>query len=205
MSCAASIASNRNGKRNRAAREQALLASASKLFASRGFEATTTKEIAAAAGCAEGLIHRYFKGKAGLLMAIIECRVSKEVTDLTDNLRLNSTLADEIRHLVDFEVERMWEDREFLRVIIPRALVDPAFGELVARTGPLQRARAIADRLKKFKPAARLRKRELEALAHFVGVAGFMFGFMRPVVLGHDRRAAREMAEVLAAMVARGV
>jgi AcrR family transcriptional regulator len=57
-------------KRNRVVRERALLAAASKLFASRGYEATTTREIAARAGCAEGLIHRYFKSKAGLLLAI---------------------------------------------------------------------------------------------------------------------------------------
>jgi len=55
--------------RNRAAREAALITAAGKLFASRGYEATTTREIAACADCAEGLIHRYFKGKSGLLLA----------------------------------------------------------------------------------------------------------------------------------------
>ncbi len=198
-------ANGSNGKRNRAAREHALMAAASKLFASHGFEATTTKQIAAAAGCAEGLIHRYFKGKAGLLMAIVQSRVSREVTDISENLRLHANLRDEIQQLVEFEVERMWEDREFLRVIIPRALLDPSFGELFAKTGPLQRARAIAERLRRCKSSDRLRKHELEALAHFVGVTGFMFGFMRPVVLGHDRRAAREMAGALADIIGRAV
>jgi AcrR family transcriptional regulator len=205
VASAASRLTGKNGRRNRTAREQALIAAASKLFASRGFEATTTKQIAAAAGCAEGLIHRYFNGKAGLLMAIIQARVTKEVAEISENLRVNPTLAEEIRQLVNFEVDHMWEDREFLRVIIPRALVDASFGELVAKTGPLQRAKVIAERLKKFKSAARLPKHELEALANFVGVTGFMFGFMRPVVLGHDRHAAREMAEALASIVARGV
>ena len=46
---------------------------------------------------------------------------------------------------------------------------------------------------------------ELWSLAHFVGVTGFMFGFMRPVVLGHDRRAAREMAGALADIIGRAV
>jgi len=195
----------RNGKRNRAAREQALLAAASKLFASHGYEATTTKQIAAAAHCAEGLIHRYFHGKAGLLMAIIQARVSCEVSDLSENLRLHSNLGDEVRQLVEFEVDRMWEDRDFLRVIIPRALLDPAFGALFAEAGPLQRARAISDRLRKCKSSDALRKHELEALAHFIGIAGFMFGFMRPVVLGHDRRAARQMAAEIAGLIARAV
>jgi AcrR family transcriptional regulator len=65
--------------RDRVAKKQALIQAALGLFASKGYEVTTTREIAAAAGCAEGLIHRYFKGKAGLLTAMIENRISKEV------------------------------------------------------------------------------------------------------------------------------
>src|SRR5215475_5391787 len=105
--------------RNRAAREHALIAAARRLFANRGFEATTTREIAAEAGCAEGLIHRYFQGKAGLLLAIVESRASQEVHDLTHKLKSAPTLQQEVRQLVDFELSRMWEDREFFRVIIP--------------------------------------------------------------------------------------
>ena len=62
--------------RDRAGKKQALIVAALKLFASKGFDATTTREIAASAGCAEGLIHRYFNGKAGLLPALMEYRVS---------------------------------------------------------------------------------------------------------------------------------
>jgi len=58
--------------RDRAGKQQALIVAALKLFASKGYDATTTREIAACAGCAEGLIHRYFSGKAGLLPALME-------------------------------------------------------------------------------------------------------------------------------------
>src|SRR5438874_3882532 len=106
--------------RNRAAREAGLIAAACKLFARRGYERTTTREIAARAGCAEGLIHRYFNGKAGLLLAIIHSRVSQEVAELGDKLPLPERLEDEILQLVNWELDRMWEDRDFLSVIIPR-------------------------------------------------------------------------------------
>ena len=58
--------------RDRAGKKQALIDAALKLFASKGYDATTTREIAACAGCAEGLIHRYFSSKAGLLPALME-------------------------------------------------------------------------------------------------------------------------------------
>lgn len=194
-----------SGKRDRAARESALITAASKLFASRGFEATTTREIAAQAGCAEGLIHRYFQGKAGLLLAIVESRACQEVQDLTHKLKAAPTLQQEVRQLVDFELSRMWEDREFFRVIIPRLFVDPGFADRISRIGPLQRARLIRERLRKYKACRNLSKAELDALAHFVGVIGFMFGFMRPVTLGHDRVRARRMAETMAALIVRAL
>src|SRR5437588_6206998 len=111
-------------KRNRTAREEALVAAASKLFASRGYVSSTTREIAAAAGCAEGLIHRYFGGKAGLLSALIEERAFEEVVDLDEELRPASRLEDEFAQIVDWEIDRIWQDREVLKVLIPRSLVD---------------------------------------------------------------------------------
>ncbi len=154
-------------KRNRTARERALLLAASKLFASRGYEATTTREIAARAGCAEGLIHRYFANKAGLLLAIIKCQVSQEVLDLNARLPLAPSVGAEIIQLVDWEVERMWRDREFLRVVIPRALLDPGLGQLFTRIGPLERTKAFDERLRKFKECRALPDQEIDASGAF--------------------------------------
>lgn len=77
---------NSGRKRDRAAKQRALTRSALKLFASKGYESTTTREIAATAGCAEGLIHRYFGSKAGLLPALMKYRISQEVADLAEHL-----------------------------------------------------------------------------------------------------------------------
>lgn len=187
--------------RNRGAREQALISAATRLFASRGYDATTTREIAAEAGCAEGLIHRYFEGKEGLLLAIIRSRTSREFVDMNQRLRLAGNLKQEIVQLVEFELERMWEEREFLRVLIPRALLDSSLGRVLSRIGPAQRARTIIERLKALCSGKTISDAELEAIANFIGVVGFMFGFMRPVVLGDDRMRSKEMALSMARML----
>jgi AcrR family transcriptional regulator len=187
--------------RNRATREGALLSAAGRLFASRGYESTTTREIAAEAGCAEGLIHRYFQGKAGLLLALIQSRMSQEVADLNERLPLALTLEDEILHLVEFELERMWTERDFFRVLIPRAILDPALGPIMRRLGPTRRAKAIAERLRSFPEAQLLSDEQIEALADSVGLLGFMFGFMRPVVLGDDRRRTSDIARTMARLL----
>ncbi len=192
-------------RRDRAAKERALILAATKLFAAQGYEVTTTREIAASAGCAEGLIHRYFSGKEGLLLGIIRERVSREVVDLNAQVPLAESFNSEFLQLVEWELERMWEDRDFLRVIIPRALLDPEVGKILSRVGTSRHADAIVERLTCFRECKSLSVEELSALARFVGLLGFGFGFLRPVALGQNRDGATNMAHQIAKLVLRGI
>lgn len=53
---------------NKAATRAAILEAARRLFADQGFEGTSVREIAAAAGVTERTFYRYFEGKEGLLL-----------------------------------------------------------------------------------------------------------------------------------------
>jgi AcrR family transcriptional regulator len=197
------LSSNGNGirshrTRDRAAKKEALLQAALGLFASKGYEATTTREIAASAGCAEGLIHRYFQGKPGLLAAMLEHRPVKEVLDSGRQPRRAHDLQVEFLRLVDREVERIWESRDFLRVVIPRAIVDPSLGSVMNEALISGRAQAIVERLQHYESCFTLPQGALEVLAQTVGMLGFVFGFVRPVLLGHDRSHAKKMAAAVA-------
>jgi len=192
-------------KHDRAGKQQALLKAALKLFATKGYESTTTREIAAAAGCAEGLIHRYFKGKAGLLAALIEYRMAKEVHDIRHKVPLAPSPQQEFLQLVNWEVERMWENRDFLRVFIPRAIVDSEVAGMMNHAVISVRAKAVRERLQHFSSFANLPEEELEALAQAVGLLGMLFGILRPLVLGHDRLQAKKMAGVFARALVRGI
>ena len=191
--------------RNRAGKQEALIQAALTLFATKGYEATTTREVAASAGCAEGLIHRYFKGKAGLLTALVQRHFSREIVDLNRELQPARNLEAEFSQLVLWEVERFWESRNFLKVFIPRAFVDPTVAGILKRAVISVRAKAIRERLKRFTGCRRLPQEELEALAQAVGMLGLVFGFMRPLVLGQDRAQARRMAATVGKMLVRGI
>jgi AcrR family transcriptional regulator len=62
-------------QRMAAARREQILETALKLFAERGFDATSTRQIAKEAGIAEGLIFHYFPTKASLLTAVLQDRL----------------------------------------------------------------------------------------------------------------------------------
>ena len=184
--------------RDQAGKKRALIQAALGLFATKGYEVTTTREIAASAGCAEGLIHRYFNGKAGLLSAMLDYRIAKEVLDFSHQPRPASNFADEFLRLVDREVERVWESRDFLRVFIPRAIVDPSVGSVMNKALISVRARAIMERLKHYDSCVPLPQDAIEAFTQAVGMLGLVFGFVRPVLLGHDLHGAKKMAVTVA-------
>ena len=192
-------------KRDRAARELSLLGAASKLFASKGFETTTTREIAAEAGCAEGLIHRYFGGKEGLLLAIVRNRASQEAMELADHAWPAASIEEELLQLVEWELERAWRDRDFLKVVLRQAMLNSALAEVINTINLTEHSKAITDRLMRFKVCRDLPNSECEALAHFVISSGFMFGFMRPVVLRQSRARASEVAGTIAKLLGRSL
>jgi len=195
-----------NGRRrDPQARQQALISAATDLFASRGYEASTTQEIAAWAGCAEGLIHRYFGGKKGLLLALIDRRTPQELVDLAHHLPSAPTLGEEYLQLVSWEVESMWQDRDFLRVIISRALVEPNFGMVLSEVGLSRHVPAFVDRLRHFAEYRSLPEEEQAGVAQSIKVLGLVFGFMLPVLFGQDRSAAQEMATIIATTMTRGI
>jgi len=63
-------------------RQAGLIAAAAALFAEKGFNGTTTREIAKAAGVSEGLVFKYFPTKRTLYAAILAEKVT--VNELLD-------------------------------------------------------------------------------------------------------------------------
>lgn len=191
-------------KRDRAAKQEALVRAATKLFADKGYDLTTTREIAALAGCAEGLIHRYFQGKAGLLVAMMSYHASRDIAELNDGLPLAGSLEAEIDQLMSWEVARIWKDRDLLRACIPHALLDPKVGRFVNRVGPQRHAKAIRERLRQYKNDE-VSDDEIDAIAQAIGALGFAFGFMHPVLLGSDGKQTPKLTSRLAKIFAQGL
>src|SRR5215216_2715804 len=113
-----------------AARREQILETALKLFAERGFDATSTKQIAKEVGVAEGLIFHYFPTKASLLTAILQDRLEGRRAFRT---RLRPLLEDAggegvpevLRVVASGWLATLKRDEEFVVVLFATAQTNP--------------------------------------------------------------------------------
>jgi AcrR family transcriptional regulator len=192
--------------RDKEQRQIALIEAANAVFAERGFDAATTREIAERAGCAEGLIHRYFAGKRGLLLAILDYKTLATGNDFASELPLRDSVQEEIEQVLLHDIDSKWEKRDFMRVCVSQAAIDPELGEAVRERVQSRIVDAIAARLRAHQDAGRIRPEvDTDALASAISGLGFASGFMARIAFGdsHDKVAAT--AREAAAAIARGI
>jgi AcrR family transcriptional regulator len=190
-------------RRDRTGKQKALISAATSLFSRHGYEATTTREIAAYAKCSEGLIHRYFGGKSGLLFQIVNLRFAEERISL-DEIPMGATWEDEIRQLMDQQLEYLWEDREFLRVMLSSAILQPQLSRVLGDYGAAG-ASMIARHLSRHKECPLTDEKDIEGLAHALMAMSFNFGFIRAAILGQNRTQTKNLAIRAAKLLSRAV
>jgi AcrR family transcriptional regulator len=104
-----------SAKRRTNSREQLLLVGR-KLFSRQGFSGTSTRQIAAEAGCNLALINHYFGSKEGLLVAVLESEMRGEGPRLAAALQGSGTAAEQLAGFIAQAVDHFAEDAEFLRI-----------------------------------------------------------------------------------------
>lgn len=107
-------------------RREQLIQVAIDLFSRKGFNGTTTREIAAAAGVTEAIIFRHFETKENLYTAIIDQTLKPPVTaEWMAKLRLAMDRNDDqgvIRELIGVIIETHKTDPKFERLMLYAAL-----------------------------------------------------------------------------------
>jgi AcrR family transcriptional regulator len=194
------------GKKDKAHRQQALIEAANTVFAEHGYDCATTREIARRAGCAEGLIHRYFHGKQGLLLAILQGKSAQVVADFRQALPDHTTVREELRQIFDWYLKVMWERRDYMRVSISRATIDPEVGHTISHRINDIHVQLIAGKLRVHQDAGRIRPAaDLRATAYSISALGFAIGFIFQSCFGEDRDLARHILMTAAGNITRGL
>jgi AcrR family transcriptional regulator len=104
-------------------REAQILDAATRVFASKGFRAATTKEIAAEAGISEGTIYNYFDSKYDLLIAMSK-RLALESLHQLDALPPEKNVRGYITAVVTNRFQLLIKHMDLIRALMPEVLVD---------------------------------------------------------------------------------
>ena len=105
-------------------RRRQIMQAASRCFAQRGFERTTTRDIACEAGIAEGTIYNYFASKHELLLAFADIEVIEPLVTIFTGM----PDADDEEILRAFIADRLtlWERRApLMKVLASEGLYNP--------------------------------------------------------------------------------
>ncbi len=134
-------------KRDRSASEERLIAAGIDVFSKHGYNGATTKMIAKKADVNESLIGRYFDGKEGLLLSIVE-RFIEEIREEELPYPPQSTLQEELVKFLEFKLSSK-EQRECLgKIIITQCLTDNKFRKKALERIPMFHDPTLLARLK---------------------------------------------------------
>ena len=127
-------AAGRNGARER------LLGAARAVFAAKGYQAATTREIAARAGVAELTLFRHFSSKQGLFEALLEqAQPARALEELVVRPGARPPV-EELTEIGRRLVEGIAQNGELVRLILWEARAQPELAERAARFPPQARA-----------------------------------------------------------------
>lgn len=104
--------------------KQRILDAAQRLFASRGYNGTTTRDLAAKAGVAEGTLFRHFESKKAILVEVATQGWVELLTDLLTELsEMGSYKA--VAQVMRRRMLRMHENADMMRVCFMEAQFHP--------------------------------------------------------------------------------
>src|SRR5215469_14399912 len=172
-----------------AARRTQILDAATRVFASKGFNRATIRDVARDAGVADGTIYNYFANKTDLLFGLLDRLNDTERRPASLAQVVDTSLAGFFRAYVRERVESLWSNADLLRAVLPEMLANPDlraryYDEVIAPTMALGEAafRALV---------VNGTMRDLDVALSARIVAGSVLGLMVLQLLGDETLAAR--------------
>jgi len=105
----------------------AILQAAVSIFGQKGFNGTTTKEIAQAAGIAEGTIFRHFPSKTDILYGVVESfipLIGVETLKRTINECQDMDTAEALQHIINNRFETIYESKGLISIMLTEIQYD---------------------------------------------------------------------------------
>jgi AcrR family transcriptional regulator len=188
-----------------AARRTQILDAATRVFASKGFNRATIRDVAQDAGVADGTIYNYFANKTDLLFGLLDRLNDTERRPASLAQATDASIPEFFRAYVRERVEALWSNADLFRAVLPELLANPElraryFDEVIAPTMAL--GESAFQGL-----AASGMMRDLNLPLSMRVLAGSLLGLMVLQLLGDETLAARwrEIPDALADLLLPGL
>jgi AcrR family transcriptional regulator len=148
-------------------RRAAIVRSASRLFAEKGFRGTTTRELAAALEVTEPVLYQHFQTKKDLYRAIIEVKIEESGRDAAPFLASAGREDDRafFAALGELILRRFENDMELSRLLLYSALESPELGELFFDRAIAEFYQIVADYIRRRARAGAFREAQADVAA----------------------------------------
>ena len=184
------------------ARRALIVDAATRVFADKGFHRATIKDIAHAAGIADGTIYNYFANKEALLSAILD-RLAQQDTTPEANVQtdLRAFMAVYLRQ----RIALLWPNYEVFKAVLPELLVNQDLRDLyyqqILLPGMQQAEQFFGAQI----DAGKLRRLDVAIVAR--AISGMIFGLFLFEMLGdeHLQIAWEDAPEMLASLLIDGL
>jgi AcrR family transcriptional regulator len=187
-------------------RKQKIVAAAVSLFSVKGFEGTTTRELARKAKISEALLFRHFPDKKSLYKAILSAKMEEQVSSMVQDLPaepLKKTL-EEVARRVFSQNEK---DPAFLRLLLFSALEGHELSELFFQKRNLPLLEILKKVLSEGMKSGQLRSMDADLAARTF--TAMVFGFIQMRLLfkipGLVRRSKEEIVNSCVAVFLNGI
>jgi TetR/AcrR family fatty acid metabolism transcriptional regulator len=188
-----------------ASRRTQILDAAARIFAEQGFHGATVRDVARAAGVADGTIYNYFTNKTDLLIGLLDRLNATEERPLDFAAGQAGPFTAFVPAYLEKRMATLWANRDLLRAVLPIVLSDPAvreryFTQIIAPT------LAIGETYMQAAGASG-RIRALDARLVTRLLAGMSLGVVMLDLLGDTYLDAHtdEMTAVMAALIVAGL
>jgi AcrR family transcriptional regulator len=106
-----------------------IVQTAERMFAERGYDATSTAKLAAEAGVPQGLVFYYFATKLDLLLAIVRERPTPEVVTGEDDLPPDASVREVLEHVIGVLDDDLYRHRRIRVIVFREAHLHPEIDE----------------------------------------------------------------------------
>jgi AcrR family transcriptional regulator len=190
-------------------RKKQLLEIAMKLFSEQGFDGTTTREIAEAAGVNEALIFRHFRTKENLFWAVLSDRVERRGRNrrIRELAKSEGDFREVLVAIAETLLDRTDDDAAVTRLLFYSALRNRELSHRFFRTYGQEKFETLADHIRVGIAAGRLRAvNPAIAARSFLGM--IVYHYLVEEVFGVPHAQAlstRELAEELVSIFIDGI